>query len=128
MKYFNLIKTNKKSTFHFQEPWNPSGTNIFNENWPFPIFMVDNEVTIKFLREDCFENFNKPDETTKESRDWPLCAVELMVSRHCHNCHISLYFYADTTTVSLRDRSVKRLNCMTIVNLKLLLYSNVSKE
>ena len=41
--------------------------------------MVDNNVTVNFLRYQCFENFNKPNETTNESRDWPLCAIELQV-------------------------------------------------
>ncbi len=61
-----------------QEPWNPSGTNLLNENWPFPIFMVDNEETVNFLQK-CFNDFNKPDPDTNASRDWPLCAIELQV-------------------------------------------------
>ena len=77
--YLWLLCIDKNTKFCFQEPWNPSGSNILNENWPFPIFMVDNNVTVNFLRYQCFENFNKPNETTNESRDWPLCAIELQV-------------------------------------------------
>jgi hypothetical protein len=44
--------------------------------------MVDNEATIEFLRNGCFEKFNKPDPATNEARDWPLCAIELQVQRH----------------------------------------------
>lgn len=60
-----------------KKPWNPSGSNILNENWPFPIFKTSNEETVQFILHDCYEKFNKPNETTNEARDWPLCAIEL---------------------------------------------------
>ncbi len=72
-------KTKQHKFILFQEPWNPSGTNLLNENWPFPIFMVDNEETVNFLQK-CFNDFNKPDPDTNASRDWPLCAIELQVT------------------------------------------------
>ena len=82
--------TRNNELFLAQSPWNPSGTNILNENWPFPIFMVDNEATINFLRESCFEKFNKPDPVSGAARDWPLCAIELLVNLLSSSdlCHV----------------------------------------
>ena len=55
--------------------WNPFGTGILQEDWPFPMFLIDNSEKVDDLI-DCFEKFNKPNED-ESPKTWPLCAAEL---------------------------------------------------
>ncbi len=72
--------------------WNPAGSDILLEDWPFPIFYVASPEKVDFLLNDCYERFNN-----KEPRDWPLCAVELRAH---------MYSAVDTTTCQRRNRLI----------------------
>ncbi len=69
---------NRQSSLYQDCPdWNQgSSSGIMLEDWPFPIFYIDNEKSVESLLHDCFGAFNEPSEDGK-ARSWPLCAVEL---------------------------------------------------
>ena len=46
------------------------------EDWPFPIFLVDNQTMVHTLIHECYKKFNEP--RGEEPREWPLCAIELI--------------------------------------------------
>eukprot|EP00095_Tigriopus_kingsejongensis_P011224 maker-scaffold836_size90567-snap-gene-0.18 protein:Tk11224 transcript:maker-scaffold836_size90567-snap-gene-0.18-mRNA-1 annotation:"hypothetical protein DAPPUDRAFT_309169" len=81
-------------------PWNPSGSNLLLESFDFPIFLTRHENTTRFLVEECFEQFNRPDEAG-QPRDWPLCAVEL-----------DAHMYSAVST----ETCIRRSNIMSTLN------------
>ena len=67
---------NKPSSLYSEaRNWNPEGSNVLFEDWPFPIFLVKDTEKVENLVFDCYEKFNKPKNDV--ARNWPLCAVEL---------------------------------------------------
>ncbi|XP_017031604.1 nicastrin isoform X2 [Drosophila kikkawai] len=54
--------------------WNPWGTGLLHEDFPFPIFYIDDTDEIEKLMQ-CFEKFNNKDYKTHALRS--LCAVEV---------------------------------------------------
>ena len=54
-----------------QSPWNPSGTGVMWEQWPFPIILLENSTFAENVHE-CYETHN-----IKKPLHWPLCALEL---------------------------------------------------
>ena len=55
--------------------WNKFGTGILQEDWPFPMFLIDDSEKMNDLI-DCYKNFNEPNED-ESPKTWPLCAAEL---------------------------------------------------
>lgn len=54
--------------------WNPYGSNLINEDFPFPILFIQDQEQIKLLY-DCFEKFNNYE--TKKQFERSLCSVEI---------------------------------------------------
>uniref|UniRef100_A0A2R5LKX3 Nicastrin n=1 Tax=Ornithodoros turicata TaxID=34597 RepID=A0A2R5LKX3_9ACAR len=54
--------------------WNPQNPalSMFFVHWHFPIFMLDNETSIDFIVNKCYDKFNRHHATNK-----PLCAAQL---------------------------------------------------
>lgn len=67
----------EKETCDVEQPektWNPYGTGLLQENFPFPIFYVqDRDQIIKLT--DCFEKFNNFDYSEQDKR--ALCSIEI---------------------------------------------------
>lgn len=66
----------ESSLYAKEQIWNPWGSGILMEDWPFPIFLIKDHDKVQFLIKDCFEKFNQPDDQG-QARSWPLCSVEL---------------------------------------------------
>ncbi|KAK3871136.1 hypothetical protein Pcinc_023698 [Petrolisthes cinctipes] len=58
-----------------KNPWNPDGTSFLFMSWNFPVFLVDNQTSIDYIKQ-YYEDFNKPDENG-EPQPWPLLCMEL---------------------------------------------------
>lgn len=82
------------SGYCWKKPWNPDGTSLLYSSWDFPIFLVDNQTSIRNIV-DFYEKFNKPGENG-EPRSWPLCCMELK----------SNMFGTTNTEVCMRRRAV----------------------
>lgn len=54
--------------------WNPFGTNLMNEDYPFPIFYVSEEAEVQKLVE-CYQQFNSFDMQNQHDRS--LCSVQI---------------------------------------------------
>ncbi|KAJ6637135.1 Nicastrin [Pseudolycoriella hygida] len=54
--------------------WNPYGTGLLHENFPFPIYYVSEEAEIAKLV-DCFDKFNSFDVANQHNR--PLCSIQV---------------------------------------------------
>ncbi|XP_071515455.1 nicastrin [Panulirus ornatus] len=77
-----------------RNPWNPDGTSLLYSSWDFPIFLVDNQTSIRNIV-DNYEKFNKPGDDG-EARSSPLCCMELK----------SNMFGTTNTEVCMRRRTV----------------------
>lgn len=55
-------------------PWNKYGTDILNQDLPFPVYYVDNDEDLGKMR-DCFVKFNNFSFELQHERS--LCAIEL---------------------------------------------------
>ncbi|XP_016914122.1 nicastrin isoform X2 [Apis cerana] len=55
-------------------PWNPSGSSLLMEDWPFPMFYTENQTLIEAIRS-CFLTHNAHDLKNQKYR--PLCALEM---------------------------------------------------
>lgn len=67
----------EKQTCDIEKPettWNPYGTGLLQENFPFPIFYVQDREQILKLTE-CFEKFNNFDYSEHDKRS--LCSIEI---------------------------------------------------
>lgn len=54
--------------------WNPSGTGLLHENFPFPIYYVDQDTEItKIIK--CFEKYNNFELATQHQRS--LCSIQI---------------------------------------------------
>ncbi|XP_015123019.1 nicastrin [Diachasma alloeum] len=56
------------------KPWNPWGNNILHEDWPFPMFYVQNDTLLHEIRA-CYTKHNAHDRDSQ--RDRSLCALEM---------------------------------------------------
>lgn len=56
------------------QPVNPLGNKFLFIDWPFPMFMVDDENTTKTINE-CYNEFNKPFGESQLTR--PLCSLQM---------------------------------------------------
>lgn len=54
--------------------WNPHGTGLLYEDFPFPIFYIDDDIELTKIK-NCFEKFNNF--TFSEHKDRSLCSLEL---------------------------------------------------
>ncbi|XP_037030857.1 nicastrin isoform X1 [Bradysia coprophila] len=54
--------------------WNPFGTGLLHENFPFPIYYVSDDAEITKIL-DCFERFNKDDPVNQHQRS--LCSIQI---------------------------------------------------
>ncbi|XP_054001491.1 nicastrin isoform X1 [Hylaeus anthracinus] len=55
-------------------PWNPYGSSLLMEDWPFPMFYIENQTLIEAIKS-CFWKHNAHDLDTQELRS--LCAIEM---------------------------------------------------
>ncbi|XP_076223898.1 nicastrin isoform X2 [Nomia melanderi] len=55
-------------------PWNPYGSSLLMDDWPFPMFYIENETRIEDIKS-CFWKHNAQNLETQHSR--PLCALEM---------------------------------------------------
>ncbi|KAF6205369.1 hypothetical protein GE061_019540 [Apolygus lucorum] len=56
------------------QPWNPDGNSFLIKDWPFPVFLVQDDDYLKNIT-DCYKNFNTPVDSTQLSK--PLCTLLL---------------------------------------------------
>ncbi|XP_033363937.1 nicastrin isoform X3 [Bombus vosnesenskii] len=54
--------------------WNPYGSSLLMEDWPFPMFYTENQTLIEAVKS-CFLKHNAPDMENQQYR--PLCALEM---------------------------------------------------
>ncbi|XP_078049963.1 nicastrin [Augochlora pura] len=92
-------------------PWNPSGSALLMEDWPFPMFYIENETRIEEVKS-CFIKHNAHDLQSQRQRS--LCALEMKsfmfaavdsgtcIRRNDFNLHIDPIFYCDP----LGDRNI----------------------
>lgn len=67
----------KQSTCNSEQPessWNPYGTGLLHENFPFPIYFVSDPEEVKKIIY-CFEKFNSHD--LEHQHDRSLCSIEI---------------------------------------------------
>ena len=57
-----------------ESPWNPAGSSLLMEDWPFPMFYTDNQTLIEAIKL-CFWKHNAHDLETQPFRS--LCALEM---------------------------------------------------
>nr|XP_050847580.1 nicastrin [Vespula vulgaris] len=55
-------------------PWNPYGSSILMEDWPFPMFYMENKTLVKAVKS-CFWTYNAYDLENQSKRS--LCALEM---------------------------------------------------
>lgn len=78
-KYSGILKpgsleTATCSALRPEDTWNPWGSGLLHEDFPFPIIIIpDNETVVKLI--DCFKKFNSFDYESQHLRS--LCAVEI---------------------------------------------------
>ncbi|CAL1681355.1 unnamed protein product [Lasius platythorax] len=56
------------------KPWNPFGSALLMEDWPFPMFYTQNQTALEAIRS-CFQTHNAHDLETQYQRS--LCAIEM---------------------------------------------------
>lgn len=56
------------------KPWNPRGSSLLLEDWPFPMFFVNNDTHLAEIKE-CFNKHNAHSLESQNQR--PLCALEM---------------------------------------------------
>ncbi|XP_032683205.1 nicastrin isoform X2 [Odontomachus brunneus] len=78
------------------EPWNPFGTALLMEDWPFPMFYTDNQTVLEAIKT-CFWAYNAHDLETQYQRS--LCALEM-----------KSFMYAAVNSESCIRRSDFKLN------------------
>ncbi|XP_012263929.2 nicastrin isoform X2 [Athalia rosae] len=57
-----------------ERPWNPFGSALFLEDWPFPMFYLQNQSQLDDVKS-CFKTFNAHDLDSQSQRS--LCAIEM---------------------------------------------------
>lgn len=83
--------------------WNPIGNKFLYYDWPFPIFVADDILTITEITQ-CYNNFNIPFEKSSFSR--PLCSLQIKSHmsaavdsptclRRISQAGVSIYKYCD---------------------------------
>ncbi|XP_076277528.1 nicastrin [Lasioglossum baleicum] len=92
-------------------PWNPHGSSLLMEDWPFPMFYIENETKIEDVKS-CFYKYNAHDLESQRQR--PLCALEMKsfmfaavdsrtcIRRNDFKLHIDPILYCDP----LGDRNI----------------------
>lgn len=71
---FSGINSNSCDATKPDTVWNPSGTGLLHENFPFPIYYVSDAIEIaKILN--CFETFNNFDLSNQHKRS--LCSIQI---------------------------------------------------
>lgn len=71
---FSSIDSNSCDISKPETTWNPFGTGLLHENFPFPIYYVSDDAEIAQLI-DCFENFNNFDLANQHTRS--LCSIQI---------------------------------------------------
>lgn len=56
------------------KPWNPFGSALLMEDWPFPMFYTENQTALEAIKS-CFQTHNAHDLETQYQRS--LCAIEM---------------------------------------------------
>ncbi|XP_046423774.1 nicastrin isoform X2 [Neodiprion pinetum] len=79
-----------------EKPWNPWGSALLMEDWPFPMFYLKNQSQLNDVKT-CFTTFNAHDRDSQSQRS--LCALEMK----------SFMFSAVDSETCIR-RSIPRLN------------------
>ncbi|XP_061389629.1 nicastrin [Musca vetustissima] len=78
-QFSGILKPNSQETatcsaLRPEETWNPWGTGLLHEDFPFPIIIIpDNETVVRLI--DCYKKFNSFDFEQQHLRS--LCAVEI---------------------------------------------------
>ncbi|GAB0096673.1 Nicastrin [Sergentomyia squamirostris] len=73
-QFSGLIAEQTCSVNDAENSWNPFGTGLLQEEFPFPIFLVDTEKEVAKIY-DCFEKFNKFNLDGQNMRS--LCSIEI---------------------------------------------------
>lgn len=73
-QFGGLIQDQTCSVSDPEWSWNPFGTGLLQENFPFPIFFLSSEKEVKKITE-CFEKFNNFDIEGQHQRS--LCSIEI---------------------------------------------------
>lgn len=71
---FSTIDSQSCDTTKPETTWNPFGTGLLHENFPFPIYYVSDDAEITKIL-DCFATFNKDDPVNQHQRS--LCSIEI---------------------------------------------------
>uniref|UniRef100_A0A1L8DM59 Nicastrin n=1 Tax=Nyssomyia neivai TaxID=330878 RepID=A0A1L8DM59_9DIPT len=73
-QYGGLLREQTCSVDDAENSWNPFGTGLLQEDFPFPIFLVSSEKDAAKIT-DCFEKFNNFDMESQNLRS--LCSIEI---------------------------------------------------
>jgi nicastrin len=73
-QYSGLLKEQTCDANDAQSSWNPYGTGLMHENFPFPIYYVEDENEVKKML-DCYAEFNENDRENQASRR--LCSIQI---------------------------------------------------
>ncbi|XP_063978988.1 nicastrin [Diachasmimorpha longicaudata] len=94
-----------------KKPWNPWGSNLLLEDWPFPMFYVQNDTLLQEIRA-CYMKHNAHDRDSQRERS--LCALEMQAfmsaavdSETCiRRNHLILYMNPTRFCDPLGDRNI----------------------
>ncbi|XP_020292273.1 nicastrin-like, partial [Pseudomyrmex gracilis] len=89
-RYSGLKKCTSK------KPWNPFGSALLMEDWPFPMFYTENQTVLEAVKS-CFKTHNAHDFETQAQRS--LCAIEM-----------KSFMYAAVNSESCIKRSDNKIN------------------
>uniref|UniRef100_A0A1B0GHV0 Nicastrin n=2 Tax=Lutzomyia longipalpis TaxID=7200 RepID=A0A1B0GHV0_LUTLO len=73
-QYGGLLREQTCSVNDQENSWNPFGTGLLQEDFPFPVFLVSSEKDAAKIT-DCFEKFNNFDMNSQNLRS--LCSIEI---------------------------------------------------
>lgn len=73
-QYGGLLKSQTCDVNKTDETWNPFGSGLLHEDFPFPMFFVKDEEHIKSMI-DCYRKFNGFDRPNQHRR--PLCSIQI---------------------------------------------------
>lgn len=73
-RYGGLLENQKCDINKMDGAWNPFGTGLLHENFPFPIYFVKNESFVNQILE-CYTKFNSYDAANQHKRT--LCSVQI---------------------------------------------------
>lgn len=71
---WSVTTSSQSCTAHNDTTFNPFGTDLINEFYPFPIYYIDRQEEIDKLK-DCYHKFNSFDLMEQHTR--PLCSVQI---------------------------------------------------